>query len=96
LLYYYICYKLRGYSEIHKNPKDKVAGTCEENGSGSNAERDDGRKIVHRKKKRKTPSEMDGRCSRLENNEDKAVDEEDKNREQWRLVVEEAKAYPGL
>jgi hypothetical protein len=27
------------------------------NGCGSNAEKDDGRKIVHRKKKRKTPSE---------------------------------------
>jgi hypothetical protein len=38
-----------------------------------------GKKTVHRKKKRKTPPEMDGRCcSRLENNEDKAVDGEDK------------------
>jgi hypothetical protein len=55
-----------------------MAGTCEENGSGSNAEKDDGRKIVHRKKKRKTSSEMDGRCcSRLESNENKAVDGED-------------------
>jgi hypothetical protein len=43
------------------------------------AEKDDVRKIVHRKKKRKTPSEMDGRCcSRLGSNEDKALDEEDK------------------
>jgi hypothetical protein len=29
-------------------------------GSGSNAEKDDGRKTVHRKKKRKTSNEMDG------------------------------------
>jgi hypothetical protein len=48
------------------------------NGSGINAEKDVGKKIVHRKKKMNTPSEMDGRCSRLENNEDKAVDGEDK------------------
>ena len=54
-----------------------MAGTCKENGSGSNAKKDDGRKTVHRKKKSKTPLEMDGCCSRLESNEDKAVDGED-------------------
>jgi len=37
--------------------------------------------------------EMDGRCgSRPESDEDKAVDGEDE-REKWRLIVEEAKAY---
>jgi hypothetical protein len=71
--------------------------TCPENGSGSNAEKDYGRKTVHNKKKRKAPSEMDGRfCNRLESNEDEAVDGEDKDREQWSLVVEEAKVHPGL
>jgi len=30
-----------------------MAGTCKENGSGSNVEKDDGRKTGHRKKKRK-------------------------------------------
>jgi hypothetical protein len=40
--------------------KDKLAGTCKDNGSGSNAEKDDGRKTVHRTKKRKTSLEMDG------------------------------------
>jgi len=40
---------------------------------------------------------MDGRCvSRPESNEDKAVDGEDERREKWRLIVEEAKAHPGL
>jgi hypothetical protein len=37
-----------------------MAGTCKENGSGSNAEGDDGMKTVRRKKKRKTSFEMDG------------------------------------
>jgi hypothetical protein len=38
-----------------------------------------GLKIVRRKKKRKTLSDMDGQCcSRLENNEDKTVDVEDR------------------
>jgi hypothetical protein len=57
----------------------EISRTCKENVSGSNDEKDDGRKIVHRKKKRKTLSEIDGRCcSRLESNEDKAMDREDK------------------
>jgi hypothetical protein len=29
-----------------------MTGTCEENGSGSNAEKDDGRETFHRKKKK--------------------------------------------
>jgi hypothetical protein len=37
-----------------------MAGTCKENGRGSNAGKDDGRKAVHREKKRKTSLEMDG------------------------------------
>jgi hypothetical protein len=37
-----------------------MAGTSKENGSGSNAEKDDGKKTVHRKKKRMTLFEMDG------------------------------------
>ena len=55
-----------------------MVGTCKENGRGSDAKKDDGRKTVCRKKKRKTSSEMDGRCcSRPEGNEDKAVDVDD-------------------
>jgi len=54
-----------------------MAGTCKENGSGSDAKEDDGRTTVYRTKERKTSSEMDGRRSRLESNEDKAVDRED-------------------
>jgi hypothetical protein len=37
-----------------------MAGTCKENGSGSDAKKDDGRKTVYRMKERKTSSEMDG------------------------------------
>jgi len=55
-----------------------MAGTCKENGRGSDAKKDDGRKTVCRKKKRKTSFEIDGRCgSRPEGNEDKAVDGDD-------------------
>ena len=55
-----------------------MAGTCGENGSGSDGKTGDGRKIVGRKKKRKTLFEMDGQCgSRPESDEDKAVDGED-------------------
>jgi len=55
-----------------------MAGTCMENGSGSDAKKDDGRKTVCRNKKRKILFEMDGQCgSRPESNEDKAVDGED-------------------
>ena len=37
-----------------------MAGTCKENGSGSDAKEDDERKTVYRTKKRKTSFEMDG------------------------------------
>jgi len=52
-----------------------MAGTCKENGSGSDAKKDDGRKTVYRKKKTKTSFKMDRRCgSRSEGSEDIAVD----------------------
>jgi hypothetical protein len=50
----------RIYCEIHKSSKDKLAGTCKENGNGSDAKEDDGRKTVYRTKERKTSFEMDG------------------------------------
>ena len=37
-----------------------MAATCKENGSGSDARKDDGRKTVYMKKKRKTSFDMDG------------------------------------
>jgi hypothetical protein len=58
-----------------------LAGTCKENGSGSNAEKNDGRKTVNRKKKRKISLEMDG-----ENGRYRAMD----------TGCWEAKAHPGL
>ena len=55
-----------------------MVGSCKENGGGSNAMKDDGRKTVCRKKKRKISLEMvTWRRSRSESNEDKAVDGED-------------------
>ena len=55
-----------------------MTGTCKKNGRGSDAKEDDGRKSVYRTKERKTSSKVDGRRrSRLESNEDKAVDRED-------------------
>jgi len=51
---------------------------CKENGRGSDAKKDNGRKTVCRKKKRKTSFEMDGRSGgRPEGHEDKAVDGDD-------------------
>jgi hypothetical protein len=69
-----------------------MVGTCKENGSRSNAKEDNGRKTVYRTKERKTSSKVDGRRSRLES---KWI-EKTKDREQWRLVIEEAKVHPGL
>jgi hypothetical protein len=37
-----------------------MAGTCKENGSGSDAKADNGRMTVYRTKERKTLFEMDG------------------------------------
>ena len=37
-----------------------MAGTCRENGSGSDAKEDDGKKSVYGTKEWKTSSEMDG------------------------------------
>jgi len=37
-----------------------MVGTCQENGSRSDVKKDDGRKTVYRKKKRKTSFEIDG------------------------------------
>jgi hypothetical protein len=53
-------HKQRGYCGIHKSSKDKMAGTCKENGSGSEAKEDDARMTVYWTKERKTSSEMDG------------------------------------
>ena len=38
---------------------DKMVGTCKENGSGSDAKKDDGRKTVYRTKERKISFDMD-------------------------------------
>jgi hypothetical protein len=74
-----------------------MAGTCKENESGSDAKKEDRRKTVYRKKKRKTSFEMDGRCgSRPKVTKIKQWMEKMRDREKWRLIVEEAKALPGL
>jgi hypothetical protein len=63
---------------------------------GSNTEKDDGRNIVHRKKKRRTLPEMDEAVADLRVMKIKQWMEKTKDREQWSLVVEEAKPHPGL
>jgi len=76
-----------------------MAGPCKENGNWGNAKKDDGRKTVYRKKERKTSFEVDGwmddvadlRVMKIRQWTEKAED-----RGQWRLVVKEAKAHPGL
>ena len=47
-------HKRGGYCEIYISSKNKMAGTCKENGRGSDDKKDGGRKTVCRKKKRKT------------------------------------------
>jgi len=54
-----------------------MAGTYKENGSKSDAKEVGGRKTVYGPKERKTSSKIDGWRSRLEGNEDNAVDRED-------------------
>jgi hypothetical protein len=54
-------------------------------------------KAIFQKKKRKTQNEMAKRCwSDLKKMKVKGWKERMKNRKQWRLVVEEVKAHPGL
>ena len=76
-----------------------MIGTCKENGSGSDAKKDDGRKTVYRKKKRKTSFEMDGWMDDVADLKVMKIAqwmEKMKDREEWRLIVEEDKAHPGL
>jgi hypothetical protein len=40
-----IVIKRREYCEMYESPNDKMAGARKENGSGSNAQKDYGRKI---------------------------------------------------
>jgi hypothetical protein len=74
-----------------------MAGTCQENGSGSNAEKYGGKKIVHtgRSKGRSRLIWMDDvadlRVMKIKQWTEKTID-----REQWRLVVEGAKGHPTL
>jgi hypothetical protein len=79
-----------------------MAGTCKENGSGSDAKEDDGRKTVFIKRRRGRPrlrwmdGWMDDVVADLKVMKIKQWIEKTKDREQWKLVVEEAKALPGL
>jgi len=67
-------------------------GTCKENGSGSDAKEDDERKTVYRTKERKTLFRwMDDVVADLKVMKIKQWIEKTKDREQWRLVIEEAK-----
>ena len=74
-----------------------MAGTCKVNGSGGDAKKDDGRKTVCRKKKRKTPLRWtDDVVADLKAVRIKQWMETMQDREKWRRIVEEAKAHTGL
>jgi len=73
-----------------------MVGTCKENGSRSDATKDDGRKTVYRKKKRSRLRWMDDVVAGLKAMRIKQWMETMQDREKWRRIVEEAKAHPGL
>ena len=74
-----------------------MAGPCKENGSWGDAKKDDGRKTFYRKKKRRPRLRwMDDVVADLRAMKIRQWTEKAEDREQWRPVVKEAKAHPGL
>jgi hypothetical protein len=75
-----------------------MVGACRENGRQCNAEENVKRKTVYSKRRKVRPSMrwLDDVESDLKKMEVKGWKEKIRDREQWRLVVEEAKAHPGL
>jgi hypothetical protein len=74
-----------------------MVGTCQKNGRQCNAKENDKREIVFQKKKRKTQMRwLDDVESDLKKIKVKGWKEKTRDREQWRLVVEEVKAHSGL
>jgi hypothetical protein len=68
------------------------AGTCEENGNGSNGEKDDGRLYTGRRKERPRLRWMDDVVADLRVMKIKQCTEKTKYREQWRLVLRKSSA----
>jgi hypothetical protein len=73
-----------------------MARTCKENGRGSDAKKDDGRKTVGRRKGKPLLRWMDNVVADLKTMRIKQWMEMMQDREKWRLIVEEAKTHPGL
>jgi len=74
-----------------------MAGTCDENRRGSDGKKGDGRKTVCRKRKgRPRLRWMDDVVADRRGMKIKQWVEKMEDREKWRLIVEEAKAHPGL
>jgi hypothetical protein len=73
-----------------------MAGTCKENGRGSDGKEDNRRLFVGRRKGRPRLRWMGDVVADLKVMKIKQWMEEMKDREKWRLIVEEAKAHPGI
>jgi len=74
-----------------------MAGECKENGRGNDAKKDDERKTVLRRRKgRLSLRWMDDVVADLKVKKIKQGIEKVKHRRKCRLIVEEAKAQPGL
>ena len=82
---------------MYKSSKKKMTGTCKENGSGSNAKKMmEGRLFIGRRKGRPRLRPMDDDVADLKVMKIKQWMEKTKDRDRRRLLVEEAKAHPGL
>jgi hypothetical protein len=73
-----------------------MAGPCEENGSWGNAKKNDGRLFTGRRKGRPRLRWMDDVLVGLSTMRMQRWMEKTEDRQQWRLVVNEAKAHPRL
>jgi hypothetical protein len=73
-----------------------MTGKYNENGSDNNAENDDGRLFIGRRRGTPRLRWMDDVVAGLKIMKIRHWTQKMRDRQQWRLVVEETKAHPGL